>query len=51
VLQLLTLRSSGLDAALAGVTSVTQEARALSKELGYAIGAAEEMRALDSRDR
>jgi len=41
------VRSSGLSTALDGVTSVTQEARALSREIGYVLDAAEELRALE----
>ena len=47
-LDMLKVRSSGLDTALAGITSATQEARALSREIGYALDAAEEMKALTS---
>jgi serine/threonine-protein kinase len=43
-LDLLKVRSSGLDAALSGITSATQEARALSREIGYVLDAAEEVR-------
>jgi len=48
-LDLLKVRSSGLESALSGLTSVTQEARALSREIGYAIDAAAELRELDRR--
>ncbi len=48
-LDMLKIRSSGLDAALGGITSATQEARALSKEIGYVLGAAAEMRELEKR--
>jgi serine/threonine-protein kinase len=49
-LDLLKLRSSGVQSGLAGVTSATQEARALAKEIGYVLDAASELRALESRD-
>jgi serine/threonine-protein kinase len=38
------VRSAGLQSGLADVTSVTQEARALSKEIGYVLAAADELR-------
>ncbi len=47
-LDLLKMRSSGLQSALADVTSVTQEARSLSKEIGYVLAAADELREIDS---
>ena len=43
-LDLIRMRSSGLQSGLAGVTSVTQEARALSKEIGYVLAAADELK-------
>jgi serine/threonine-protein kinase len=43
-LDLIRMRSSGLQAGIADVTSVTQEARALSKEIGYVLQAADELR-------
>jgi len=43
-LDMLKMRSSGLESALGGVTSVTQEARSLSREIGYALEAADELR-------
>jgi serine/threonine-protein kinase len=43
-LDLLKVRSSGLDAAMSGIASATQEARALSREIGYVLDAAEEVR-------
>jgi serine/threonine-protein kinase len=49
-LDLLKVRSSGLKSALDGVTSVTQEARALSREIGYVLDAADELRALEGRE-
>jgi serine/threonine-protein kinase len=49
-LDLLKLRSSGVQSGLAGVASATQEARALAKEIGYVLDAASELRALESRD-
>ena len=48
-LDMLKVRSSGLDSALGGITSATQEARALSKEIGYALDAAEELKALEQK--
>jgi hypothetical protein len=45
-LDLLKVRSSGLDSALGGITSATQEARALSREIGYVLNAADELREL-----
>jgi len=38
------LRASGLDAALGGVTSATQEARVLAREIGVALEAVAEVR-------
>jgi len=46
-LDLLKVRSSGLDSAINGLTSATQEARALSREIGYVLNAADELRSLD----
>ncbi len=43
-LDLIRMRSSGLQSGLADVTSATQEARALSKEIGYVLQAADELR-------
>lgn len=48
-LDLLKMRSSGLQSALDDVTSVTQEARSLSKEIGYVLAAADELRDIDGR--
>ncbi|MDX2182496.1 MAG: serine/threonine-protein kinase [Gemmatimonadaceae bacterium] len=45
-LDLLRLRSVGIETALPDVTSATQEARALSRDIGVALGVAEEMRKL-----
>lgn len=45
-LDLLKLRSSGLESALADVTSATQEARALSREIGNAVDAVREVHRL-----
>jgi hypothetical protein len=47
-LDLLKVRSSGLDSALGGITSATQEARALSREIGYVLNAADELKKLES---
>jgi serine/threonine protein kinase len=46
-LDMLKMRSSGLQSTLEDVTSVTQEARSLSKEIGYVLAAADELRELD----
>lgn len=43
-LDLMRMGSSGLQSGLADVTSATQEARALSKEIGYVLAAADELR-------
>jgi hypothetical protein len=48
-LDLLKVRSSGLDAALGGINNATQEARALSNEIGYVLSAAEELRRLERK--
>ncbi|MGE5100661.1 MAG: protein kinase domain-containing protein [Deltaproteobacteria bacterium] len=48
-LDMLKVRSSGLDSALESVASVTQEARALSREIGYALDAAAELRELERK--
>ncbi len=48
-LDLLKVRSSGLDSALGGLTSATQEARALSREIGYVLDAAGELKQLEQR--
>ena len=45
-LDLLKLRSAGIQSALDDVTSATQEARALSREIGHVLDAAAEVRAL-----
>ena len=45
-LDLLKLRASGLEAGLADVSSATQEARALSRDIGVALEAAGEVRGL-----
>ena len=45
-LDLINLRSSGLQSALADVSTATQEARALSREISAALEAAEEMKKL-----
>ena len=46
-LDLLKVRSSGLDSALGGITSATQQARALSLEIGYVLTAADELHDID----
>ena len=46
-LDLLKVRSSGLDSALGGIANATQEARALSREIGYVLNAADELRGVD----
>jgi hypothetical protein len=43
-LDLLKVRSSGLDSAINGLTSATKEARALSREIGYVLAANEELK-------
>jgi serine/threonine-protein kinase len=48
-LDMLKVRSSGLDSALGGITSATQEARALSREIGYVLDAAAELRDLEGK--
>jgi serine/threonine protein kinase len=45
-LDLLKLRSSGLESAMSDVTNATQEARALSREIGHAVDAVREVRRL-----
>ncbi len=45
-LDLLKIRSAGLDSAMSDIASATQEARALSREIGYALGAAKELEGL-----
>ncbi len=45
-LDLVKLRTMGMDASVDDVTSATQEARAVSRELGYVLEAAEESRRL-----
>jgi serine/threonine-protein kinase len=45
-LDLLKLRSSGIGSAIEDQTSATQEARALSREIGHVVQAAEELRKL-----
>jgi serine/threonine-protein kinase len=45
-LDLLKLRSAGIQSALDDVTNATQEARALSREIGHVLDAAAEVRAL-----
>jgi len=45
-LDLLKLRSSGIGSAIEDVTTATQEARALSREIGHVVQAAEELKRL-----
>jgi serine/threonine-protein kinase len=45
-LDLIKLRSSGLQSAFSDLSSATQEARALSREIGHVLDAAEEVRSL-----
>lgn len=45
-LQLVKLRSAGVQSALENVTSATQEAHALAREIGHVLDAASEMRAI-----
>ena len=48
-LDVLKLRSAGLQSVLHEVNSATQEARALIREIGHVVGAADEVRAMDSK--
>ena len=48
-LDLIRMRSSGLQSGLSDVNSATQEARALSKEISYVLAAAAELRDIDGR--
>jgi serine/threonine-protein kinase len=45
-LDLVKLRSGGIGSSLADLTNATQEARALSREIGYAMDAAADVRRL-----
>jgi serine/threonine-protein kinase len=45
-LDVLKIRSSGLDSAMNGIASATQEARALSREIGYVLDAAKDLETL-----
>jgi len=45
-LDLIKLRSSGLGSAMSDLTSATQEARAISREIGHAVDAVGEVRRL-----
>ena len=45
-LDLIKLQSSGLDSALSDVTSATQQARALAKDISAALAAVDEVREL-----
>ena len=45
-LDLIKVGSAGVNASVQGVTNATQEARALSTEIGYVLGAADEVRGL-----
>jgi serine/threonine-protein kinase len=45
-LDLIKVRSSGIASSMQGVNNATQEARALSREIGYVLGAADEVREL-----
>ena len=45
-LDLIKVRSTGVGSSVQGVNNATQEARALSKEIGYVLGAADEVRDL-----
>lgn len=49
-LQLVKLRSAGVQSALENVTSATQEAHALAREIGHVLDAASEVRALQRGD-
>jgi hypothetical protein len=48
-LDVLKLRSAGLQSVVSDVNSATQEARALIREIGHVVGAADEVRALESK--
>ncbi|HEX2778694.1 MAG TPA: protein kinase, partial [Gemmatimonadaceae bacterium] len=48
-LDLVHVRASGLKASLEGLTSITQEAHALSRDIGHVLAAAEEVKALDGK--
>ena len=48
-LDLIRMRSSGLQSGLSNLSSATQEARALSKEISYVLAAAEELRDIDGQ--
>ncbi len=45
-LDMVKLRTLGVGAAIGDVTSATQEARALSRDIGHAVSAADELRNL-----
>lgn len=49
-LQLVKLGSAGVQSALENVTSATQEARALAREIGHVLDAAQELRSLNRGD-
>jgi len=44
-LDLVRYRAAGVESAMGGVTSATQQATALSREIGYVLSAADELRA------
>jgi hypothetical protein len=48
-LDLIRMRSSGLQSGISNVNSATQEARALSKEISYVLAAAAELRDIDGK--
>ena len=48
-LDLIRMRSSGLQSGISNVNSATQEARALSKEISYVLAAAAELRDIDGQ--
>jgi serine/threonine-protein kinase len=48
-LDLIRMRSSGLQSGLSQVNSATQEARALSREISYVLAAADELRDIDGK--
>ncbi len=50
-LDVLKLRSAGIQSVLNDVNGATQEARALVREIGHVLGAAEELRAMESQPR
>jgi serine/threonine-protein kinase len=50
-LDVLKLRSAGVQSVMSDVNSATQEARALVREISHVLGAADELRAMESKSR